>query len=260
VYSTFTERFLTHYRMSRSLAGPWTAPENDSFDGRAFYAAKTASDGQRRFIFGWNPTKEQDKDEGAWQWGGNLVAHEVIQEPDGTLSVRLPETVDRAFGRKLPAEGIGPGLGKCEIRGNRVRIDVAGTFGCCSMGMLPDRCKIHGKIKFSENTRGCGIMLKVSDDYETAYYIRLEPGRNRIVFDRWTGLWGGGTGEVERPVELSSDQPVELKVFVDGTVCEVYVNDKIAMSARMYNLKTGNWGVFVNEGTAQFETEIFEQG
>jgi beta-fructofuranosidase len=260
VYSTFTERFVTHYRMSRSLAGPWTAPENDTFDGRAFYAAKTASDGQKRFVFGWNPTRDKDTDEGGWQWGGNLAVHEVIQEPDGTLSVRVPESVDRAFGRKVAAEGIGPGLGKCEIRGNQIKVNAAGTFGCCSMGSLPNRCKIQGKVKFSENTRGCGIMLKVSDDYETAYYVQLEPGRNRILFDRYTGLWGQGTGDVVRPVELSAGQEVELKVFVDETVCEVYINNQIAMSARMYNLKTGNWGVFVNEGTAQFEMEMFEQG
>jgi hypothetical protein len=43
VYSTFTERSVTHYRMSRSLHGPWQAPENDTFDGRAYYATKSAA-------------------------------------------------------------------------------------------------------------------------------------------------------------------------------------------------------------------------
>ena len=70
VYSTFSERNVTHYRLSKSLAGPWLAPENDTFDGRAFYAAKTAGDGERRYVFGWNPTREGERDEGAWQWAG----------------------------------------------------------------------------------------------------------------------------------------------------------------------------------------------
>lgn len=48
--------------MSRNLTGPWTAPENDTFDGRAFYAAKTYSDGKKLFAFGWNPTKIDEKD------------------------------------------------------------------------------------------------------------------------------------------------------------------------------------------------------
>ena len=45
VFSQFTDRFQTLYRMSRSCNGPWIRPKTDSFDGRAFYAAKTCSDG-----------------------------------------------------------------------------------------------------------------------------------------------------------------------------------------------------------------------
>jgi beta-fructofuranosidase len=52
VYSAYTERFATFYRMSKSLHGPWVAPKEDTFDGRAYYAAKTVSDGTRRYAFG----------------------------------------------------------------------------------------------------------------------------------------------------------------------------------------------------------------
>ena len=54
VYSNYTDGFCTHYRMSRSINGPWIRPERDTFDGRAFYAAKTGSDGLRRYAYGWN--------------------------------------------------------------------------------------------------------------------------------------------------------------------------------------------------------------
>jgi beta-fructofuranosidase len=57
MFSTFTDRFVTQYRMSRSIEGPWRAPAVDTFDGRAFYAAKSATDGRRRYLFGWNPTR-----------------------------------------------------------------------------------------------------------------------------------------------------------------------------------------------------------
>ena len=43
VFSEFSERMHTRYRMARSLKGPWLTPANDTFDGRAYYAAKTAS-------------------------------------------------------------------------------------------------------------------------------------------------------------------------------------------------------------------------
>jgi beta-fructofuranosidase len=252
VYSEFTERMETHYRMSQSLKGPWLAPDNDTFDGRAYYAAKTAFDGQRRFAFGWLATRQDNKDFRPWNWGGNLVVHEVVQEADGTLSVKAPASVDQAFREKTPYE-FHPAVGPCKISGNVVELPTSGGFGCATAGSLPPRYKIEATVEFEANTRGCGLMLRVNDTFESAYYVRLEPARNRLVFDSWprpgdVPFWV----ELERPIRLEAQRPVDLKVFVDGTVCVVYADDRIAMSTRLYNLKQGDWGVFVNEGAARF--------
>jgi beta-fructofuranosidase len=252
VYSTFSERHVTHYRMSRSLQGPWRAPENDAFDGRAYYAAKTATDGVRRYLFGWNATRNDERDYQPWQWGGNLVVHEVVQEADGTLSVRAPDSIDRAFARDVPYR-VQPGLGHCEIDANRVRLTAPGSFGCASAGPMPGRCRIEATVVFDANTRGCGLMLRTSDDFESAYYVRLEPGSQRLVFDSWPRAGDvSHMAELDRPMDLAPGVPVTVTLFIDGTVCEVYAAGRVAMSARMYNLPAGNWGVFVNEGAARF--------
>ena len=39
----YSERSKTVYRMSHSLNGPWSAPIDDAFDGRAYYAARSCS-------------------------------------------------------------------------------------------------------------------------------------------------------------------------------------------------------------------------
>jgi hypothetical protein len=65
----YSDKSKTVYRMSTSLAGPWTAPVADA-EGR-------------RFLFGWVPTKENEDELASWQWGGTLVVHEVVQRPDG---------------------------------------------------------------------------------------------------------------------------------------------------------------------------------
>jgi beta-fructofuranosidase len=176
----------------------------------------------------------------------------VIQEADGTLSVRVPESIDRAFPQEIPSQ-FQPGLGACRISPDRVQIEAPASFACASAGPMPDRCKIEVTIDFDKSTRGCGVMLRISDDFETGYYIRLEPGRDRLVFDSWPRA--GGTPfmvELERPLKLTPGAPVTLQLFVDGTICEVYAGGKIAMSARLYNHRAGNWGVFVNEGSARF--------
>lgn len=256
VFSEFSERHVTRYRMSRTLNGPWMAPANDIFDAGAFYAAKTASDGVRRFLFGWNATREQERDYQRLQWGGNLVVHEVVQLADGMLSVQVPDSVDQAFGRPEP-DKFRQGLGECIITHNSVDLTAADSFGCSVAGVMPEQCKIQATVSFAEATKGCGIMLRVSEDLEQAYYIRLEPYHNRLVFDAWPRphetRFLPFMPEMEIPLELTPGQAIELKLLVDRTICEVYVANKLAMSTRLYDLKTGHWGVFVQQGTARFQ-------
>jgi beta-fructofuranosidase len=252
VYSTFTERSVTHYRMARSLQGPWLAPENDTFDGRAFYAAKTAGDGNRRFVFGWNPTRTDAKDDRPWNWGGNLIVHELVQENDGALSVRPPETVTAAFSKRVEVS-LGPAVGQPQIHAQGATLSGPDSFVAATAGVLPSRCKIEATVEFRHNTRGCGLMLRMSDDFDTGYYVRLEPGRNRLVFDSWPRPGDiPFMVELERPLALPAGHPVRLTLLVDGSVFTVYANDKVAMSGRMYNHKAGAWGVFVSEGSATF--------
>ncbi|MFD2878342.1 hypothetical protein ACFTAO_23605 [Paenibacillus rhizoplanae] len=65
----------------------------DTFDGRGFYAAKTASDGEKRYAFGWVPSKKGSNDYGDWEWAGTLVVHEVYQNERGELLVRMPSSI-----------------------------------------------------------------------------------------------------------------------------------------------------------------------
>ncbi len=252
VFSEFSDRMVTRYRMSRSLRGPWLVPANDTFDCRAYYAAKTASDGNRRFIFGWNPTREDNSDSRPWQWGGNLVIHEVVQERGGTLVVRMPAAIERAFSKELPCS-FKPGLGQCEIVGNSVKLAGPGSFSCAVAGALAEPGKIELSVEFGAGTKGCGIMVGVSEDLEKAYYIRLEPDGNRLVLDSWPR-----PGDVpfmvgiERPIALKPGVPTELKVIVEASICEVYAGGKLAMSTRTYGRHSSAWGVFAKEGAAQF--------
>jgi beta-fructofuranosidase len=259
LFSEFTDLVRTRYRMSRSLNGPWLTPKYDYFDAKAFYAAKTASDGQRRFLFGWDPTRTGGRDYHPWDWGGNLVVHELRQESDGTLAVTIPATVDAAFTRPLPAQ-FPLQLGQVKVGSNQVELVAPKSFGCAAAEMMPDRCKIEAQVQFDPHTRGCGIMLRTSDDLEASYYIRLEPQNRRMVFDSWPrvapepliNVDGGHMAGLDRWLDLAPGVPVDLKVIVDRTTAVVYASGGVAMSLRMYDLPTGRWGFFVDEGSAQF--------
>lgn len=377
VYSTFSDRTVTHYRMSRSLAGPWVAPENDTFDNRAFYAAKTWTDGESRYAFGWNPTREGEHDQGTWQWGGHLVVHELVQQPDGSLLVKAPDSIAAAFTREVRAaevvqdgqvqgklvqreasqvqtiqeqqlqaeavqvksaqeqqaqaeplqvksaqeqqvqgeavriestqeqqvqgeaaqvkstqeqqvqaeplqvkstqeqqvqaeavqaglvhEGLVPVLGSWERHGRTLAAGPLDGFACAAAALLPDEAyKLEATVTFGANTRACGLVLRTDSALERGYMLRLEPGRNRLVFDQWPrkGDIPYAVG-LERPIELQAGEPYRLQVFVEDTVCVVYVNEAVALSARLYDHPAGGWGVFVSEGSASFEARLLLLG
>lgn len=252
VYSTFSERTVTHYRMSRSVSGPWLAPPDDVFDGRAYYAAKTAgSDEGRRFSFGWLPTREGETDSGAWQWGGDLVVHEIAQQADGTLSVRAPQAVLDAFTQPVPLAPK-PQMGAWNLEKDAVASSSTARFSSLAFGVLPVTGLIETSISFSTGTVSCGLLLRVGEDGDNYYQVRLEPNNGRIVFDRWPRP-GDQPFMIERPLALSTACLVTLRVIVDGTCVVVYANDRVALSCRMYDHHDGAWGVFVAEGEARFE-------
>lgn len=255
VYSTFTERHITHYRMSRSLSGPWLDPADDAFDGRAFYAAKTASDGQRRFAFGWDPSRTDEKDTGAWNWGGQLVVHEITQASDGSLAVKMPPEIAEQYATSVPVQAE-PILGCWTVGDHALEAKAGDSFAYCRLAALPSSARLETTLTISPGTRGCGVMLRANDSLDAYYQVRLEPARNRVVFDRWPRP-GDEPFMLERPVSLPAEQPIRLQVLIEASVIVIYVNDQVALTTRGYDHAEGDCGLFVSEGSAVFtETEL----
>ena len=257
VYSTFTERNITHYRMSRSLSGPWLGPMNDSFDGRAFYAAKTASDGQRRFAFAWVPTKTGEQDKGDWNWGGSLVTHEIYQNPDGTLSVKAPPEVSAHFTEPL-ALARQSEMGVWEIDEATLTAKADDEFAWCRIGSLPSdqACLLETTVTIESETRSCGIILRADETLDSYYQVRLEPGLDLVAFDCWPRK-GDEPAIIERPVSLPLNRPIRLRVLIEGSVFVIYINEQVALATRGYDHTAGDYGVYVSEGRASFSALRF---
>ena len=255
VFSEFSEGCLTRYRMSRTVDGPWRTPPGadggESFDGRAYYAAKTASDGHRRYAFGWLPTRHGEKDDGHFQWGGNLVVHEIIQQNDGVLTVRVPHEILASFSKDTPLTPT-PKLGEWRTDGASVSCSSAGRQSICLLGAMPAECLIETTLNVDSVSRA-GVLLRVDGNADKYYQLRIEPARQRVVIDRWPRP-GDQPFMLERPVALRRGEPVNLKIIASGTCLVAYINDRVALSCRMYDHISGEWGVFAEDGDAQFAT------
>lgn len=252
VYSEFSEAFTTRYRMARSLHGPWQVPEFDTLDGRAYYAAKSAALGDRRFFFGWISSREGDVDDGAWQWAGTLSILEATQRPDGTLAFHPTPELLASF-----TDAVDPGL-------PAVRLDAPdGYAAAISTAELPSTCRISATLTVDDATTEAGILLRASPDGDLGYAIRLEPRRGRMVLDRWprrqtgTEQWqiSGDVPyvvELERPCSIAPGRHT-LEILLDDTLCVATLDGATVLSTRLYDRPPGRLGVFVGEGAASLD-------
>lgn len=213
VFSEYSDGNKIHYRMSKSLYGPWITPKDDSFDGRAYYAGRTAFDGKRRVLFGWVPTRDGDDDKNSYLWGGTFVPHEVFQREDGTLGVKPLDSVMEAFsGWK---DLFNPCMKTIDIKQESVLCEEAGVLTA-----------LETYLTFEEGTRE--ISIKFYEDLETgvSYEYRFYVEENRIVFNKcpnypWYQCFNIG---LERPIALNAGEEYHIQLIVDNDIATLYVN------------------------------------
>ncbi|WP_136612102.1 glycoside hydrolase family protein [Sinomonas albida] len=256
VYSEFSDSFATRYRMATTPDGPWTVPDLDTIDGRAFYASKSGERDGRRFFFGWIASKEGAADDGAWQWAGTLAVLEARQNDDGTLAFGFADELVESFWDDVPVsldERLPARLGTPD-----------GYEALLSREDVPETFYAKAVFVIDAGTTECGFLLRASDDGDTTYVLRLEPKRGRLVFDRWPReSTGSGQWEIsgDVPFEIELERPCHLppgehslEVIADGDVCVAVVDRSVALSTRIYDRKEGRLGVFVGEGSAAIES------
>ena len=256
VFSTFSDRFTTHYRISKNWNGPWEIPDDDVFDTRADYAIKTASDGKRRFAFGWIASKYGNTDFGPWEWGGNMNFHEIVQIPEtGELRVKAVQGVLDYFSEDVKLESEEVYNGRIENTGTGSKL-TSDTLGALLYPVKDDTFRLDMTI-IPGRQHEFGIALHVDKDMETGYFLRLDTKRRTVAWDLWPRSEQGRyqwqiKGDVPYQIEtarlLPEAEEYRVHIIRETDICVVYINDEIALSTRMYDHKGGYAGIYVVQG------------
>lgn len=259
VYSTYSDRFETRYRI-RSDAGAWLRPPWDALESGDVYAIKTASDGERRYMFGWLATRAGDRDSGHRQWGGDLVVHELIERSDGTLRAGpVASLISRFHSEAVTPE---PYEGTWTVEPEAATFDGPG-FGWCSLGRFDGPSLADVTVDLRGTAEEIGVAIRATDDFGAAYLLRLEPDRGRVVFDRRPhrisvpfelgadrAYVSAADHEIERPLHAHDGQ-ARVRAVVDGSAIVTYVND-VALTTRGYDLTDGHLAIYAANGRARF--------
>lgn len=239
------------YRMARSLKGPWISPDDDGFDGRAYYAGRTHMINGHRILFGWvasranetdsaNLIYDEKSDKEDFIWGGTFVAHEIYQRPDGTLGCKVPEGVWNAF---QPAEML-PDVSLKRESGRAVQ-----SIATCRT----DCYRFEADVEIEPGTHEFAIGLRHDEQTGVAYNFSFLCKQNRYVFEKmpnwpWPQINNMG---LERPIAIEPGKKMHIQIIVDDSIATLYV-DGVALNTRLYMHPGAGICVSVVDGSAHF--------
>ena len=138
------------------------------------------------------------------------------------------------------------------MSGREEEIAVAAPSGfAAAMGEeIPDRCMLTVDVLLEPGTQDAGLWLHADENGDEGYYLRLEALHQLLAFDRIHRFCD--RNEMDRHAEISYGEWHRLTVLLDGTAMTAYLDDAVALSARMYDYSKNRLLLFASDGMARF--------
>ena len=179
-------------------------------DYGSFYAAKTQLDKTgNRILWGWiQETRPLNEYKGAG-WAGVMSLPRVLTvAADGRLRFRVAAEVEQLRGRESSIDV------SASEETKQQQIDALRIEGCCGELLLVCERTSHS------------AELTIAGSEEKAPWLRLkyDPAYPRQLFVDGRPL----------PLPLDGDEAIELHLYCDGSVLEVFANDRTACTRRFY--------------------------
>ncbi|MHB0938604.1 MAG: glycoside hydrolase family 32 protein [Armatimonadota bacterium] len=208
--------------------------------GRHFYAPNSFLDGQgRRILWGWCWEGRTNEAQRAAGWAGVMSLPRVL-------------TLDGDRLRQAPAPEVETLRGSEHLHvyetllASRLEIKLDPIPG--------DAVELHVLLD-PGTAREVGLSLRRSPDGEE---------ETRLVFTRETGMLGidrtkssldpaQNRGFHDGPVHLAPGEPLDLRLFIDRSLLEVFANERTCLTSRIYATRADSLGIslFAEDGAAR---------
>lgn len=217
-------------------------------DHGVFYAPQSfEDDAGRTLMFGW--LKEDRTQSAQWDagWSGAMSLPRIVSLDDqGSLQLSLPDELRdlRAHHHSFEDLTVAP-------ENDSVLSDIES-----------DTLELQATVA-AENTGEFGITLRETPDGEERTLLRCNVRRREIIVDRTeTSLSDSANASPHSmPIRLDDDGNVDLHLFLDRSVLEVFANDAQALATRLYPTRADSTGIdlYANDTEVTFESlDIWE--
>jgi beta-fructofuranosidase len=246
---------VVHYRISDSVNGPFVKPERDTVDGNGFYAGRLETDGEHLYVVGWNGTKFDHEDENDYDWAGNMVVHQLEQQPDGTLRPVPNEKVVAAMSHALTLE---PVLMTDTVTAEENSFRLKGDqYELVQFQALDGTTRLEADVSGWGEEDLFGLAFAPDTENVGAMNYVFHPKENRVEFFNTDNI-------VEMDAQsfidfdFSGRDSIHITLLIGDGVATLYLDNEAALTARMYRSQGTNWQIFgVNAGVKWDNVAIF---
>ncbi len=193
-----------------------------------FFAPESLVDPRgRRIMWSWIFDRRSREARDASGWSGELSLPRLLwQGEDGTLRMRPPPELER-------------------LRHNHIRRDISIEEGVELLlrDLRGSSFELHIEVS-ALTARQFGAHVCRSPDGEEQTSIYYDADDKSLKVDTRRSSLGEGTKAVEAaPFELRDGEALSLRIFVDKSIVEVFVNDRQAIARRIYPSRPDSLGV-----------------
>jgi beta-fructofuranosidase len=233
----FGDRQLLHvsdyenvvYSVGRLRDGRFEVDRRGVLDHGDFYAPQSLfdADAERYLAWGWLPETRGLSEQWDAGWSGTLSLPRLLAiGPDGDVRQRPAAELVDLREREVP-EAVPSTL----AAGDRHTLDAAG------------RALELRLVVGLDDAAAFELSVFESPDREERTVVRYTR-ENEVVVDRTAASAAGeGTTETQRMPVTPYDEPLELRVFLDGSVVELFANERHCLTSRVYPTRPDSTGV-----------------
>jgi beta-fructofuranosidase len=269
-YLLFSQYGRTEYRISDSPRGPWTKPPHPHFDAGNyfFYAAKSCTDGENRYLFGWCGELEKGTDAVRAMWGGTFVTpRKILQAGNGELFLSCPPVFDEELRihEAIDVNAYRPLSGKWSVEHTHLRSHQESGFSACFLPASSKDFSLRTRVEMDHPNGMAGLILRSGPRLENAYLLCIDFGSHSLRLERYKTIhaFHGSALDGERilceRLLPSLGVATELTVFLQEDILEVFL-DGITLTVPLMDIKETGLGLFTCDGSGCFSgTVLIEQ-
>jgi len=249
---------VVHYRYTDDIDKGFIKPDVDNFDGWGFYAGRIELFNSKLILSGWVATKTADIDQGDYMWAGHLVTHQIVQNDNGLLHVKILDEIDQKLSNEVNYN---------VVDGNTVDTETQMTF-LAQKGysfilyeeLLGKATKTEFSVDISEASN-FGITLNAyeSNIGDLNVYFNIEENKLEFYKIDANQIKDARTPEISIFFNYDNITSLDCKLVTEGDVLVLYVNNERALTSRGYNMAGSNFGFFtLNSNAVLTDVHFYE--